>query len=221
MTRVDNVRKAMIYNMIQLNISKRPSYIYTLPFWETIDEYLSLHSNDETQYLSLLRDRAMFQLSYSYGVRVGELPFIKESDLCLDCSESDDSYGCVYVNSAKTLNRSNSARIIYPIFNDVIDSIKQYLNTRKLYLKHSNLSSILTIQNENTIDVSLYMKRLDFYNRKVAPSNRISNINTLRQFYISDIIRIKELPRTLVSKQIGSFIAGNPIYLCIENQEES
>jgi len=195
--------------MFETSLNKRYTYSKTIDFWDSIKKIESLYSEDSLDYTITKRDKIIFMLLYSYGLRPTEALNLSIFDFNFNEAENDiDSFGSIYI-------KSNNARLVDPIFPEVTKEIKNYLDIFNIFFKPS-ASSVFTTTKGNAITIPYLTSRLKLYNAKLPPSKRIDSLNTFRQYYIADLLRIKEFTQSFINNQIGNNILSNQVYLHLQ-----
>lgn len=105
----------MMYN---IKFIDRFSYSKTSEFWQCIDIMLSKSTENSLTYSVILRDRAMFLLSYSYGLRPEEIINLNITDLNFDCNDTIESI---------LIAGKDKSRLIYPVFPEVMDAVRLFV----------------------------------------------------------------------------------------------
>jgi Site-specific recombinase XerC len=194
------------------NSFERFSYHKTKKFWDVISENESLYA-DTSDNSVIIRDGIIFKLLYSYGLRSDEVLGLSFSDFNFDDLEMYyDSYGSIFINN-------NKSRLVYPIFSEVTQEIKNFLVKYSLFSKE-NYGLIFTSIKGNPLTTSYLNNRLKYYNTKLSPENRIDSLNTFRMYYIADLLRIKELSQSFINNQIGNNISNNQVYFNLQPKSQ-
>lgn len=150
---------------------------------------------------------------YSYGLRSDEVIGLSFYDFNFDDLEKDfDSYGSIFINN-------NKSRLVYPIFCEVTQEIKNFLDKYTLFSKENCRLAFSSIRG-NSLTTSYLNNRLKYYNAKLSPVDRIDSLNTFRMYYIADILRIKELSQSFINKQIGNNISNNQVYFYLQPKSQ-
>ena len=100
---------------------RNPKKPKTIPVFLSIDEMFDLLNSPKSENILGIRDRAIFEVLYSTGIRVSELIAIKIEDIDL------------FAEAIKVKGKGNKERII-PIGNDSLRFVKKYIDlTKKTY----------------------------------------------------------------------------------------
>lgn len=193
--------------MIETSIFNRFTYQITKEFWHSFDMISEGYSPDSLNYLTVQRDKIIFQLCYSYGLRIEEVLNLTLFDLNFS-NKSLESYGSIYVQKVRS-------RLIYPLFYEATEDICKYLDIISLNAKPCN-NKIFSTTKGNTLSHHYMDNRLRLYNSKLPLTRRIESINHFRQYYIADILRIKGLSQCFINNQIGNNISNDQVYLHLQ-----
>jgi site-specific recombinase XerD len=192
--------------MFEISLYKRFTFLKTKDFWELIEGAESSYSANSLDYSVIKRDKVIFQLLYSYGLRTSEAMGLSINDFNFNENEKAyDSFGSIYV-SGKT------NRLVYPVFPEVTEEISRYLNMYKLFYKTS-VNNIFKTTKGTDLTIHYLKNRLKYYNSKLPSTKRIDSLYYFRQCYITDLLRIKEISQSLINNQIGNNILNNQVYL--------
>ncbi len=193
--------------MIETSIFNRFTYTKTKEFWNSFDTISEEYSPDSLNYITVQRDKIIFQLCYSYGLRIEEIINLTLMDFNFS-DESHESFGSIYVQKINN-------RLIYPLFHEATEDIRKYLDIISINSKPCNSKLFSTIKG-NILSQHYMNNRLRIYNSKLPLSQRIESINLFRQYYIADILRIKSLSQSFINNQIGNNISNNQVYLHLQ-----
>lgn len=193
--------------MIKTSFYNRFTYPKTKEFWDSFDKISGEYSSDSLNYITIKRDKFIFQLCYSYGLRIEEVLNLTIFDFNFS-NKSLESYGSIYIQKVNN-------RLIYPLFHEATEDIRKYLDIISLNSKPCN-SKIFSTNKGNILSKHYMDNRLRNYNSKLSLSQRIENINLFRQYYIADILRIKGLAQSFINNQIGNNISNNQVYLHLQ-----
>lgn len=193
--------------MIEASLFNRFTYPKTKEFWNSFDIISEEYSPDSLNYITVKRDKIIFQLCYSYGLRIEEVINLTLMDFNFS-DESHESFGSIYVQKINN-------RLIYPLFHEATEYIRKYLDIISLNSKPCNSKLFLTIKG-NILSQHYMNNRLRIYNSKLPLSQRIESINLFRQYYIADILRIKNFSQSFINNQIGNNISNNQVYLHLQ-----
>lgn len=185
----------------------RFTYQKTLYFWNAIEKTLQSYVVNSVDYFAVKRDNLLFLLCYSYGLRVSEAIYLHTNDINIDEKNSqDESYGSIFINNGL------SSRLIYPVYHEVIKEIETYIEM-KTYLPRTSPNNYMLITTKGDALNSHYVNnRLRYYNLMVPPVNKIPSMYTFRQYYIADLLRIKDISQSFINNQIGNNYISNQIY---------
>ncbi len=201
--------------MYNIDFSDRFTYLKTYRFWNVLDSIKSMYQKDSLDFFIINRDKIIFQLSYSYGLRPLEIISLKRNDLNFDNkNDSNEAFGSIYVSSTKnnSFNNTNQSRLVYPIFKAVTEDIYKYLDLYDLmYLTHKN-SSLFHSSKGNLFNLHYLNSRLQYYNSKLDSNYRIESLYFFRQYYIADLFRIEGIAQSFINLQIGNNTTNNQIY---------
>ncbi|EMS71273.1 site-specific integrase [Ruminiclostridium cellobioparum] len=193
--------------MIETSFYNRFTYQKTKIFWDIFDKTSEEYSSDSLNYITVKRDKVIFQLCYSYGLRIEEVLNLTLID-CNFSSQPLESYGSIYIQNL-------NSRLIYPLFHEATEDIRKYLDIISTNNKLCNNKIFSTIKG-NILSKHYMENRLRFYNSKLSLIQRIESINLFRQYYIADILRIKGLSQNFINNQIGNNITNNQVYLHLQ-----
>lgn len=197
--------------MIKVKFQTRYSYPNTKEFWECIDEVANKYAVDSIDHAIIKRDRVIFQLGYSYGLRLHEILNLKPIDFNFDPTLHDEySSGSILVCSKKTYNSSDNYRLVYSVFPEATQIIKDYLDTYEIFFKKASI--LFTTSKGNVLTSNYLCKRFKYFNSLIPPSKKIDSILSLRPMYIADLLRIKGLSQTFINNQIGNNLLNNQLY---------
>ena len=193
--------------MIETSIFNRFTYPKSKEFWNSFDIISEEYSSDSLNYITVKRDKIIFQICYSYGLRIEEVLNLTLIDFNFS-DQSLESYGSIYIQNV-------NKRLIYPLFHEATEDIRKYLDIISLNSKPCNIKLFSTIKG-NILSQHYMNNRLRIYNSKLSLSQRIESINLFRQYYIADILRIKGLSQSFINNQIGNNISNNQVYLHLQ-----
>jgi len=193
--------------MIKTSFFNRFTYPKTKEFWDFFDKISVEYSSDSLNYITIKRDKCIFQLCYSYGLRIEEVLNLTIFDFNFS-DKSLESYGSIYIQDVNN-------RLVYPLFHDATEDIRKYLDIISINSKPCNNKIFSTIKG-NILSKHYIDNRLRNYNSKLLLSQRIENINLFRQYYIADILRLKGLTQSFINNQIGNNILNNQVYLHLQ-----
>ncbi len=193
--------------MIETSIFNRFTYQKTKEFWNSFDIISEEYSPDSLNYITVQRDKIIFKICYSYGLRIEEVLNLTLIDFNFS-DKSLESCGSIYVQKINN-------RLIYPLFHEATEDICRYLGIISLNGKLCNSKIFSTIKG-NILSQHYMNNRLSIYNSKLPLSQRMESINLFRQYYIADILRIKGLSQSFINNQIGNNISNNQVYLHLQ-----
>ncbi len=193
--------------MIETSIFNRFTYPKSKEFWNSFEIISEEYSSDSLNYITVKRDKIIFQLCYSYGLRIEEVLNLTLIDFNFS-DQSLESYGNIYIQNVNN-------RLIYPLFHEATEDIRKYLDIISLNSKPCNSKLFSTIKG-NILSQHYINNRLRIYNSKLPLVQRIESINLFRQYYIADILRIKGLSQSFINNQIGNNISNNQVYLHLQ-----
>lgn len=193
--------------MIEECQNNRFTYKKTKAFWDNFNKLACEYSFESISYHAVIRDKMLFLLSYSYGIRIEEVIKLFLSDFNFT-TLTHESYGSVYIKGFNT-------RLIYPIFHETTAEVRTYIDTISSGLKFFD-QNIFTTTKGNELSIHYINNRLRFYNSKLQLNQRIDSLNCFRQFYIADILRIKGISQSFINNQIGNNISNNQVYLHLQ-----
>lgn len=186
--------------MYNIKFIERFSYPKTSEFWRFIDNKLSYKS---PSYSVILRDRAMFLLSYSYGLLPEEIINLKITDFNFDCNGNIENI---------FTSRKDKSRLIHTVFCDVTNAIESFIKSISIPQDKLVNNNLFISQKKNFISLMDIKKRFKFYNSKLPLNQQIKSIYSFRQFYIADLLRIKGISQPFANSQIGNNIIDNQMY---------
>jgi Site-specific recombinase XerD len=126
--------------LFEINLNIRFSYSKTIDFWDSIKKIESLYSEDSLDYTVTKRDKIIFMLLYSYGLRPTEALKLSILDFNFNEVENDiESFGSIYIKNS---------RLVYPLFPEVTKEIKTYLEVFNV-LFNPSVSSVFTTTKGN------------------------------------------------------------------------
>lgn len=193
--------------MNEINSIKRFTYPKTESFWNALEITLQNYTLDSLDYFAIKRDKVLFSLCYSYGLRLSEVLSLQLNDMNFSKTEDNDgSYGSIFIENG------NAPRLIYPVFSEVTEDIELYLNMRFHFLNATQNGKLFLTTKGNALTSHYINYRLQFYNLKLPSSKRISSLHTFRQYYITDLLRIRGISQSFINNQIGNNITNNQIY---------
>lgn len=163
--------------LIESNIFKRirnPKVSKKLPNYLSIVEIESILDTISEDNIVGIRDKCLFELMYSTGLRVSEV-----SNLCIKDVDLNEK-------SIRILGKGNKERIVY--FGEVsLKLLNKYLNIRECFLKHGNIDYLFINNNGECLSrqsieyiVNKIMKN-SLINHKISP-------HTLRHSYATHLL---------------------------------
>lgn len=163
--------------LIESNIFKRirnPKVSKKLPNYLSIVEIESILDTISEDNMGGIRDKCLFELMYSTGLRVSEV-----SNLCIKDVDLNEK-------SIRVLGKGNKERIVY--FGEVtLKLLNEYLNIRECFLKRGNIDYLFVNNNGECLSrqsieyiVNKIMKN-SLINHKISP-------HTLRHSYATHLL---------------------------------
>lgn len=197
--------------MFDKKFCNRYSYNLTKDFWQCIEEEASKYAANSVDAAIIRRDSVIFQIGYSYGLRIEEMLNLTINDLNFDSNFSDEqSFGSIFVPLHSTKISSCDSRIVYALYPCVTELIQNYLNYYSVFFNRT--PRLFSTINGDQLTKNYICNRFKYYNLILPTDKRINTIMSLRPFYIADILRIKGLPQSFINRQIGNNIINNQLY---------
>ncbi len=197
--------------MFSIRYSDRHSFTMTAAFWDLLNSYKQVTSDNSIEYAVLVRDELVFQLAYSYGLRAHEIQNLLVSDFNLDSElKGRDAYGSIFVRYDSKIGGIHKQRLVYSVFPDVIDVIQKYLCLHKSFFPNQNY--LFSTSKGNLLSVHYLCKRLNRYNNALTKDKKINTFQTFRHLYLADLLRIDKVSLVFVNNQFGNNIIDNQLY---------
>ncbi|WP_432404882.1 site-specific integrase [Wukongibacter sp. M2B1] len=195
--------------MYKLKFDDRFTYKKTSHFWNVLNNLEENLPNNSIGYATVSRDKALFHLCYSFGLRPLEALNLSILDLNFDhLEEKNKLFGSVYVN----YQRLEDSRMVYPLYNESIEHIKGFIDIYDIFFRNNSSRKLFVTTKGNVLTLHYLKKRLRYYNSKLPLDKQIDSIYYFRQFYIADLLRIRDLSQTFINNQIGNNIINNQLY---------
>lgn len=203
--------------MLKTSLYKRFTYPKTKDFWDTIEQIELSYSIDSLDYTVTKRDKIIFQLLYSYGLRPSEALSLSITDFNFDNIENDfGSLGSIFVDCRNIYSVTHQHRLVYPLFPEITEEIKAYLEIHNLFFKNTGNTNIFITTTGNALTLPYINNRLNHYNSKLPFSKKVDSLNTFRQYYIADLLRLEGISQSFINNQIGNNIISNQVYLHLQ-----
>lgn len=186
-------------------MEERYSYSKTKSFWEVFDTIISNSTKHSIEYAIAVRDKAVYQLSYSFGVRPQEVICMTTSDIEIIPGEECK----LFINSRKHLS------VVRSVFPKADTDIILYLNQYRSSFSSNTIAPTFVTTGGYPLTIPYLNKRLRYYNSKIAEPQRIKHLAEFRRLYIYDLLRIRGLPQSFINHQIGTSAANNILYYYI------
>jgi integrase/recombinase XerC len=145
-----------------------------IPSTLTIDEMFRMLDAPDTSNPIGLRDRAILELLYSSGIRVGELTH-------LNCDDVDLELGII-----KVLGKGRKERIV-PIGSKAIEAIKDYLGRRELSSRNGRHCPLFTNSRGGRLTDRSVSRIVEKYGKKCGLVRAISP-HTLRHTFATHLL---------------------------------
>ena len=195
--------------MYKYKLSNRFTYKKTLHFWNVLNNLEIEFPKNSIGSATISRDKALFHLCYSFGLRPLEALNLSTLDLNLEnLEEYDDLFGSICVN----YQCLEDSRIVYPLYKESIESIKNFMDIFDIYFRKNSNRNLFVTTKGNPLTLHYFKKRLRYYNSKLPLDKQVDSIYYFRQFYIADLLRIKDFSQTFINNQIGNNIINNQLY---------
>jgi hypothetical protein len=98
------------------------------------------------------------------------------------------------------------------LFSGTDEYIQQYLSCASKYFFIKDLGYAFILPNGKQMTISYLNQRLKHYNKYIPEACRIEHLYVFRQYYIYDILNIKGITQSFISKQIGNSTSENLLY---------
>lgn len=196
-------------DLIEYSIYKRFSYPKVKGLLDILIATDSSRSDNYSDYSVIKRDKIIFQILYSYGLRPSEALSLSIFDLNFYNTENgNNSFGSIFISAG-------NKRLVYAIFPEVTIEIKNYLNLHNLRNKVPT-SIFFETATGNKLTIPYLTSRLKYYNTKLPCSMQIDSLYTFREYYIADLLRIKGVSQSFINNQIGNNILSNQVYFHLQ-----
>jgi integrase len=199
--------------MFTAKLIDRFTYSKMSCFLKSMDAAESSCPYSSPEHMVIKRDKIFFQLCYSYGLRPTEVLNLKRNNLNFDKTDisTDAEYGSIFISNDK-----HQSRLVYSIYTDVILDILEYLDIYDIHYKSYQNRYLFHSYKGNPLSLRYMSNRLRYYNSRLICSNRIESLYLFRLYYITDLLRIKDIPQDFINRQIGNTVINNQVYYNIK-----